>query len=69
MLPRSRKKSLNNETVTPSKMRFCSKCKDEILCTTCNNQNNENKEFEANLIFSEREAPTQFGHMLLYYKI
>ena len=30
-------------------MKFCNEGKDEILCTTCNKQINENKEFEANL--------------------
>ena len=32
----------------PKKMRVCNECKDGILCTTCNNQVNENKEFAAN---------------------
>ena len=30
-------------------MRFFNEYKDGILCTTCNNQINENKEVEANL--------------------
>ena len=30
-------------------MSFCNECKDGILCTTCNNQINENKEFEGKL--------------------
>ena len=46
------------------KMRQCNKCKDGILCTTCNNQVNENKDFEANLILLKRKAPNQLGHML-----
>ena len=50
-------------------MRHCNTCKDEILCATCNNLINENKEFEANLILLKREKPNDFGHMLPYYKI
>ena len=49
-------------------MRFCKECKDGILCMTCNNQVNENKEFEVNLNLLKRKAPNQFGYMLAYYK-
>ena len=49
MLPRSWKKSFKNGVKIPTKMRQCNSCRDGILCTTCNNQINENKEFEANL--------------------
>ena len=48
-------------------MRFCNECKDEKLCTTCKNQNNENKEIEANLNEIKRHSPNEFGHMLPYY--
>ena len=47
-------------------MRQCNECKDGILCTTCNNQINENKEFRANLKLMRRDVPDQFGHMLPY---
>ena len=67
MLPRSWKKSFNNGVVIPVKMRRCNECKNKILCTTCNNQVNENKEFEAILNLIKREAPNQFGHMLPYF--
>ena len=50
-------------------MRFCNECKDEILCTTCNNQINENKEFEAHLNESKRHPLNEFGHLLPYYII
>ena len=50
-------------------MRQCNKCKDGIVCTTCNNQINESKEFEANLNELKRHAPNQFGYMLPYYKV
>ena len=69
MLPRSWKKSFNNGVIIPTKMRRCNACKDGILCSTCNNQINENKEFEANLNLLKREAPNRFGHMLPYYEI
>ena len=67
MLPRSWKKSFDSGVVIPKKMRFCNECKDEILCTTCNNQINKNKEFEANLNILKRKTPNNFGHMLPYY--
>ena len=49
-------------------MKRCNECKDGILCTTCNNQVNENKVFEANLNLLKRKAPTEIGHMLPFYK-
>ena len=69
MLPRSWKKSFNNGVIIPAKMRQCNACKDEILCVTCNNRIDENKEFEANLNLLKRKAPNEFGYMLPYYKI
>ena len=62
-------KSFNNGIVIPTKMRHCNECKDGILCTTCNNLINENKEFEGNLNLLKREKPNDFGHMLPYYII
>ena len=50
-------------------MRQCYKCKDGILCTTCNDQVNENKEFGDSLDLLKREAPNEFGYMLPYYSI
>ena len=50
-------------------MRRCNECKDGKLCTTCDNQVNEIKEFEANLNKLKRQPPDQYGHMLPYYKI
>ena len=49
MLPRWWKKSFNSGVIIPKKMRFCNECKHGILCTTFNNQINENEEIEANL--------------------
>ena len=69
MLPRSWKKSFNNGIVIPTEMRHCNGCKDGILCVTCNNQINENKEFEANLNLLKGEKPNDCGHMLPYYII
>ena len=69
MLPRSWKNSFNNGIITPTKMRHCNECKDGILCTTCNNLINENKEIEANLNLLKRDVPNQFGHMLPYFFI
>ena len=50
-------------------MRHCNACKDGILCVTCNNQINGNREFEANLNLLKREKPNDFGHMLPDYII
>ena len=49
ILPRSWKKSFENGVIFPTKTRQCNVCKDGILCSTCNIQINENKEFEANI--------------------
>ena len=69
MLPRSWKKSFDNGVIIPTKMKQCSACKDGILCTTCKNQINENKEFEANLNELKRRRPNNLGYMLPYYVI
>ena len=39
------------------------------MCSKCNNKINENKEFEANINEPKRHPPSEFGHMLPYYKI
>ena len=68
MLPKFRKKSLFNNGITvPTKMRRCNESKAGILCTTSNNQIDENKNFEAKLNELKRHRPDQFGHMLPYY--
>ena len=69
MLPRSWKKSFENGVIIPTKMRQCNACKDGTLCSNCNDQINENKEFEANLNELKRRKPNGFGHMLPYYVI
>ena len=45
-------------------MRRCDESDCEILCMTCNNQSNENKNLAANLNFLKRKALNQFGQML-----
>ena len=69
MLPKSWKKSFDNEVIIPKKMRFCKKCNDIKMCDICNIQINENKEFEANLNELKRYKPNDCGHMLPYYVI
>ena len=64
MLPKSWKKSVNIGVLTPTKMRQCNNCKKGILCTTCNNQFNENKEIAANLNAIKRHPSNEFAHML-----
>ena len=70
ILPKSGKKSIANGGIMSVKMRGCDECKGEILCITCNNQVNENKEFEASLNLLRRQPPppNEFVHMLPYYK-
>ena len=63
------KNHLIPEILIPPKLRRGNECKDRILCTTCNNQINENKDFEANLNESKRHPPNEFGHMLPYYNL
>ena len=60
MLPKSWKKSFNNGSFIPSKMRFYNECNYEMICDRCNNQNSENKEIEAD-INKKRQIPNQFG--------
>ena len=67
MLPISWKKSFNNGIVMPAKNGRCDKCRGKILCATCNNQINKNKEFEANLNLIKRKGPNEFGYMLPYF--
>ena len=69
MLPRSWKKSFNNGIIIPLKMKQYNACKDGILCTTCNNRINKNKEFEGTLDLLKRKSPNKFGYMLPYYEI
>ena len=69
MQPRSWKKSFNNGVIITLKMKRCNECNGGIICVTLNIQVNENNEFEVNLKILKREAPTQFVHMLPYYKL
>ena len=68
MLPRSWKKPFNNGIIIPTENRHCNECKSEILCTTCNNQVDENKEFEAKLNLIRRQAPNEVGQLPPFYK-
>ena len=69
MLPRSWKKTFENDFNIPVKMKRCNECKGENLCNDCNNQVNENKKLQTNLNLIEKDVPDQFGHMLPYYKL
>ena len=48
-------------------MRQRNECKHRKLFTTCNNQINEKKEFEAILNELQRHQPNEFGYIFLYY--
>ena len=69
MLPRSWPKSFNNGSLILTKLRRFNDWKDRIQCTTCNNQIDENKEFEANVNELKRHPHNEFGHKLPYYKL
>ena len=68
-VPLSLKKSFNQGVVIPHKMKNCSDCKKDILSESCDNLVNQKREFSANLIELKREAPNEFGYMLLKYII
>ena len=68
LLPKSWKKSFNSGILIPTKMRFCNECNDKRMCNKCDNEVNENKDIEADLNLLERQAPSDFGHMLIYFK-
>ena len=69
MLPKLWKKSFTNATIIPVKRRSCGECRGKILCMTCNNQVNENKELKDKLNLFKRQALNQFRHTLPYYKL
>ena len=49
-------------------MRFCNECNDKKICSNCNNQINENKEFEANINELKRHPSNGLGYVLPYFK-
>ena len=63
-VPPSWKNSFSQGVVIPHKMRYCTECKKDILCESCDKLVNQKKEFSANLNELKREKPNQFGHML-----
>ena len=71
MLIRSWKRSFNNGIIIHVRMRRCDDCKCEILCMTCNNQINENKDFEAILNLSKGKLLTSLVicFLIINYKL
>ena len=68
MFQRSWKKPLKSDVILTRKMRFCNECNKEKCCDRCNNQNNENKNFEAEKNLLKRQPPNELGHVLTYFK-
>ena len=66
-VPLSGKTSFTQGVVIPHEMRICTNCKKDILCDVCDKLVNENKDFSTNLNELKRQAPNEFGHMLLKY--
>ena len=50
-------------------MRYCTDCKNDSLCDSCDKLVNQNKEYSANINDLKRETFNDFGHMLPKYKI
>ena len=51
------KKSFNNGIIILENVRHCDENQGEILCVTCINQLNENKEFEVDLNLIKTQCP------------
>ena len=68
-LPLSWKKCFSQGVIIPHKMRYCTDCKKNSLCDSCDILVNQKKEFSANLNELKREKPNDFGHMLHKYII
>ena len=68
-VPLSWKKSFSQGVVIPHKMRYCTECKKDILCESCDKLVNQRKKFSTNLRELKREKPNDFGHMLPKYII
>ena len=68
-VPLSRKKSFSQGVVIPHKTIYCTDCKKDFLCDSCDKLVNRKKEFSANLNELKREKPNDFGHRLPKYII
>ena len=69
LLTKSWKKSFVSGIIMPTTMKYCNECDVKKMCTKCDIQINENKEFEVNLDKIKRQPTNEFGHMLPHYKI
>ena len=67
-VPLSWKKTFSMGVVIPHKKRNCNRCCRDILCDECDNLENPNREFSANLEEMKRHIPNEFGQMLPWYK-
>ena len=61
MIPKSWRKSFNSGVVRPRKMRFCNECNDKISC--------HRWKLEAKLYLLKRQAPNEYGYVLLLHKL
>ena len=68
-VPLSWKKSFSQGVLIPHKMRYCTDCKNDSLCDSCDKVVNQDKIFSANLNKLKREKRNNFGHMLPKYII
>ena len=64
-VPLSGKKIYNYAVIIPQELRNCNKFAKDILCYGCEKLLNQNKKISANLNELKRQAPNEFGHMLL----
>ena len=63
------KKGFTLGFVIPHKMRYCTDCKNDFLCDSCDKLFNQKKKFSANLNELKRQTPNDSGHMLPKYII
>ena len=68
-IPLKWKKSFSQGGNIPHKMRYCTDCKNDSLCDSCDKLVNQKKEFSANLNELKQPTPNDSGQMLPKYII
>ena len=58
------KRSFESGIIIPKKLRYCTQCKENLICDDCDKKINQIKEFSHNFIELKRQAPNFSGYML-----
>ena len=66
-LPLSWKKSFESGIIIPKKLRYCTNCRENIICDNCDKKINQIKEFSPNFNELKRQPPNENGYMLPWY--